>query len=125
MRGLALRAALTASLALITAQYVQAQSQPSQSAPKSERIFGYGMMTGAERNEYREKMRSAKTADERQAGRDEQQKNMRARMQERGIAPGSMHPAPPRPAFPKMRCSRARRARHRVRPPPPPCQRRS
>lgn len=45
------------------------------------------MMTDAERNEYRGKMRDAKTVKERQALRDEHRKAMEAGMKERGIEP--------------------------------------
>ncbi|MCC7484327.1 MAG: hypothetical protein IT529_05010 [Burkholderiales bacterium] len=53
--------------------------------PKSEPIYGYRMMDDTERNAYRERMRNAKSADERQAIRDEHHQAMEARAKERGV----------------------------------------
>jgi hypothetical protein len=84
----ALAAAFTLALAYQAPAYAQAASEKT--TPQRERIYGYTMMSDAERNEYREKMRSAKTTQERQALRDEHRKTMEARMKERGIEPGQM-----------------------------------
>lgn len=52
---------------------------------KSEPIPGYRLMNDQERNEYREKMRNARSAEERQTVRDEHRKTMEARAAERGV----------------------------------------
>ena len=69
-------AAAAAAMMTMTVSMFAAEQAP---APKSEPINGYGMMSGQERNEYREKMRNAKSAEERQALRDENHKRMQAR----------------------------------------------
>jgi len=84
----ALAAAFTLALAYQAPAYAQAAS--GKTTPQRERIYGYTMMSDAERNEYREKMRSARTTQERQALRDEHRKTMEARMKERGVEPGQM-----------------------------------
>ena len=77
---------LVAALAAVSV-YAPAEASAAQ---KGESIYGYNMMTDQERNEYRQKMRDAKTADERQTLRDEHHKTMEARMRERGIDPSQM-----------------------------------
>ena len=61
-----------------------------EAAQTSERIYGYSMVNEQERDEYRQKMRDAQSAQERQALRDEHRATMEARMRERGIEPGQM-----------------------------------
>ena len=78
------RTAMTAALAvaMMAAATLFAADQP---APKSEPIYGYRMMNDQERNEFRDRMRNARSADERQAVRDEHRKLMEARAKERGV----------------------------------------
>lgn len=63
---------------------VPAAAQPAEQTRRSEPIYGYRMMNDAERNEYREKMRNARNAEERQALRDEHRQLMENRARERG-----------------------------------------
>jgi hypothetical protein len=70
---------------MATAAYPLSAQTTDQPARKSEPIYGYRMMNDQERNEFREKMRNAKSADERQALRDEHRKLMEARAKERGV----------------------------------------
>ena len=87
MRRNVLNLMLAGALAAAGASYTPAQPQAAQTG---ERIYGYTMMTDQERNEYREKMRNAKSTQERQALRDEHRKTMEARMRERGLDPSQM-----------------------------------
>jgi len=92
MRLNVITAALAAALSLSIAYSAPAAAQggPGQKAKQAESIYGYDMMSDAERNEYRTKMRGAKTDKERQALREEHRSTMTARMKERGIEPGQM-----------------------------------
>jgi hypothetical protein len=81
MKQLAVAAAMAAAMLVMTATLFAAE----QSAPKSEPIYGYRMMNEQERNEYRERMRNARSAEERQAIRDEHHKLMESRAKERGV----------------------------------------
>ena len=81
MTQLAAAAVMAAAMLMMTATLFAAE----QSTPKSEPIYGYRMMSDQERNEYREKMRSARSGQERQAIRDEHRKLMEARAKERGV----------------------------------------
>lgn len=78
------RTAMTAAIAvaMMAAATLFAADQP---APKSEPIYGYRMMNDQERNEYRDRMRNARSTEERQAVRDEHRKVMEARAKERGV----------------------------------------
>ncbi len=77
--------ATIAAVLMATAAYPLSAQTADQPARKSEPIYGYRMMNDQERNEYREKMRNARSADERQALRDEHHKAMQARAKERGV----------------------------------------
>jgi hypothetical protein len=77
--------ATIAAALMATAAYPLSAQTTDQPARKSEPIYGYRMMNDQERNEFREKMRNAKSADERQALRDEHRKLMEARAKERGV----------------------------------------
>ena len=90
MRHHAVSAAIAAAVALAFVYDAPAYAQAAKPAAQREPIYGYTMMSDAERNEYREKMRNARTADERQSLRDEHRKTMEARMKERGVEPGQM-----------------------------------
>lgn len=50
-----------------------------------DQVFGWQLMTEQERNEFRAKMRSLKTAEEREALRREHHKEMQVRAKERGV----------------------------------------
>ena len=50
-----------------------------------EQIYGSQMMTQQERNEYRDRMRGAETAAQREQVRNEHHEQMQARAKERGI----------------------------------------
>jgi hypothetical protein len=81
-----LAAAVAAAAMMTITVSLFAAEQPSASpARKSEPIYGYRMMSDPERNEYREKMRNARSAEERQAIRDEHRKLMETRAKERGV----------------------------------------
>ena len=70
------------------------QTQSTQRAQQQtqQRIYGSQLMTQQERLEYRNKMRSMKTAQERQAFRLEHHKLMQERARERGIQLPDMAP---------------------------------
>jgi hypothetical protein len=70
------------TVAMMAAAALFAAEQP---APKSEQIYGYRMMGDQERNGYRDRMRNARSAEERQAIRDEHRSLMEARAKERGV----------------------------------------
>lgn len=62
-----------------TKDKIQAQTKDQ------ERIYGSELMTEKERNEYRQRMRSAKTEQEREKIRTEHHNRMLARAKERGV----------------------------------------
>ena len=76
-------AAIAAAMMTMTVSLFAAE----QTAParKSEPIYGYRMMTDQERNDFRERMRNAPSAEERQKVRDEHRKLMEKRAAERGV----------------------------------------
>jgi hypothetical protein len=80
MNKLVLAAAVAAAMMAMTATLFAAE-QPRRSEP----IYGYRLMSEQERNDYRERMRNARSAEERQAIRDEHRKLMQARAKERGV----------------------------------------
>ena len=80
-----LAVAVTGVLTAAVAPIALAQATPDKPAAKSEPIYGYRMMTPEERDTYREKMRSARSAEERQAIRDEHHAAMVDRAKERGV----------------------------------------
>jgi hypothetical protein len=83
-----LAAALSAGL------YAQTPATPPADTPPatSEAIYGYQLMTEPERLEYRARMRTLKTAEEREAFRMEHHKLMQERAKMRGI---TLPEAPP------------------------------
>ena len=86
MRTTTMAAAVAAAMMMTMTVTLFAAEQPAgATAGQSEPIYGYRMMNTEERNEYREKMRNARSADERQAVRDEHHKLMEARAKERGV----------------------------------------
>lgn len=78
-------AAAAAGMIAMTVSLFAADQPAAGAAPKSEPIYGYRLMDDQERNEYRNRMRSAGSAEERQAIRDEHRKLMEARAKERGV----------------------------------------
>jgi hypothetical protein len=82
-----LAAAVAAAMMTMTVSLFAAETPTPAGKPaaKSEPIYGYGMMTDAERNEFRGKMRNAKSEQERQSLRDDHRKAMEARAKERGV----------------------------------------
>jgi hypothetical protein len=58
-------------------------------------IYGYGMMTPQERNEYRQRMQQAQTAEERERIRAEHHERMKERAKERGVTLPDKPPARP------------------------------
>jgi hypothetical protein len=89
----AVAAAVAAAMMAMTVSLFAQESQPAQR--KSEPIYGYRLMSDQERNDYRERMRNARSAEERQQIRDEHRKLMEARAKERGVA----LPEPKGPAY--------------------------
>jgi hypothetical protein len=69
----------------MTVSLFAAEQAPTGEVRKSEPIYGYRMMSDPERNEYRERMRNARSAEERQAVRDEHRNLMEQRAKERGV----------------------------------------
>ena len=64
----------------------QTRTQDRDKVAKQDRqIYGYQLMTAKERNEYRERMRKAKTAEEREQLRKEHHERMKERAKERGM----------------------------------------
>ena len=60
-------------------------TQEKAQAQKQEQIYGSQLMTQQERNEYRAKMRAAKTAEEREQVRKEHHEGMKERAKARGV----------------------------------------
>lgn len=69
------------------------EGQAVQQVQSQQRIYGSQMMTPQERAEYRAKMRSMKTREEREAFRLEHHKKMQERAKERGMQLPDMPPA--------------------------------
>lgn len=84
-RTLMAAAVAAASMMTVTVSLFAAEQPSVSAARKSEPIYGYRMMSDQERNDYREKMRSARSAGERQSIRDEHRKQMQSRAKERGV----------------------------------------
>jgi hypothetical protein len=82
-----LAAAVAAAMMTMTVSLFAAETPAPVAKPaaKSEPIYGYNMMTDAERNEFRGKMRNAKSEQERQSLRDDHRKAMETRARERGV----------------------------------------
>jgi len=68
----------------VAADQVQAQQKTQSKAQKPELIYGSQLMTREERTEYRAKMRSLKTKEEREALRMEHHQNMQERAKAQG-----------------------------------------
>lgn len=74
---------ITGVLALTGNAALAADQKPAQQA--QEQIFGSQLMTSQERLEHRSKMRSAKTAEEREQIRKDHHERMKERAKERGV----------------------------------------
>ena len=83
-------AAFVLSLGYTAPAAAQSATPQKTQTQQRETIYGYTMMSDAERNEYRTKMRQAQSEQERQTLRNEHRATMEARMKERGIEPGQM-----------------------------------
>ena len=79
--------------ASVAADQVQAQQKTQSKAQKPELIYGSQLMTREERTEYRAKMRSLKTKEEREALRMEHHQQMQERAKARGKTLPDMPPA--------------------------------
>ncbi|MCW5604654.1 MAG: hypothetical protein KIT18_08930, partial [Burkholderiales bacterium] len=77
-----IRSLIALGAACLAISAIPAAAQPAEQTRRSEPIFGYRMMNDAERDEYREKMRNARSFEERQALRDEHRKLMEVRARE-------------------------------------------
>ncbi len=69
---------------LFAQEKTQDSTQSRQSIPDRQ-IYGYQLMTPAERAEYRDRMRSAQSAEERQKIREEHHAEMQKRAEARGV----------------------------------------
>lgn len=80
--------------ALLLPGLAQAADAAKQAAPaKQEQIYGSQLMTPQERREHRAKMRSAKTAEEREKVRLEHHEAMQVRAKEKGVTLPEVPPA--------------------------------
>ena len=79
--------------ASVAADQAQAQQKTQGKAQESELIYGSQLMTREERTEYRAKMRSLKTKEEREALRMEHHQQMQERAKARGKTLPDMPPA--------------------------------
>lgn len=61
------------------------QDQDREREELRQRVYGWELMTDAERNEYRERMRNMRNDEEREAFRLEHHKQMQERARERGV----------------------------------------
>lgn len=77
----------------VAADQAQAQQKTQDKAQKPEVIYGSQLMTRQERTEYRAKMRSLKTKEEREALRMEHHQQMQERAKARGKTLPDMPPA--------------------------------
>jgi len=92
-RQLMVAAALAA---ILPAQLAFAQDRDrTRDQARDRDIYGSQLMTAQERNEYRERMRLAKTAEERERLRAEHHERMKVRAKERGVTLPDEPPARP------------------------------
>jgi len=91
----AILALVASGIALPTLAADQTKSQDqtqTQNQIRDKDIFGHSLMTSQERTEYRNRMRAAKTAEERERIRAEHHEQMKVRAKERGV---TLPDAPP------------------------------
>ena len=84
--------ALVAAGATVPAQAVDQARAQDQAQIRDQDIYGSQLMTVQERNEYRKRMREAKTMEERERIRGEHHEQMKVRAKERGV---TLPDAPP------------------------------
>ncbi|HEY9050915.1 MAG TPA: hypothetical protein VIQ03_05180 [Gammaproteobacteria bacterium] len=82
MKSLFVITALTGALMLTPVTGFSADQQKDQ---MRDQVYGSQLMTDQERNEYRNRMRTAKTDEERQRIRNEHHERMKIRAQEQGV----------------------------------------
>lgn len=85
VRRTLLAAALTGILASVSGMAISAEQYGGNTGSRNEQIYGYSLMTPQERDEYRAKMRNARTAEERQAIREQHHVEMVQRAKDRGV----------------------------------------
>jgi hypothetical protein len=78
---------------VLAADQERAQDKVQKQEQEQEQIYGSQLMTQQERDEFRAKMRSAKTAKEREQIRQEHHERMMVRAKERGVNLPSETPA--------------------------------
>ncbi len=86
-------ALLVSANPLLSAEQDRTKETIQTQTKDQERIYGSELMTEKERNEYRERMRSAKTQQEREKIRSEHHDRMLARAKERGVTIPDQPPA--------------------------------
>lgn len=89
-------AALLPGMATVAMAADQTQDQTrlqTQDQIRDDQIYGSQLMTQQERNEYRARMRAAKTVQEQERIRNEHHKQMQARAKERGVTLPDVPPA--------------------------------
>lgn len=96
MKHIALTAAflaLAVSSSVIAQDRLKSQDNTQLQAQSRDQIYGSQLMTQQERNEYIERMRSAKTEQERERIRQEHHARMQDRAKERGVSLPASPPA--------------------------------
>ncbi|HET9883575.1 MAG TPA: hypothetical protein VFS81_17625 [Candidatus Binatia bacterium] len=86
-------ALLVSANPLLSAEQDRTKEKIQTQTKDQEPIYGSELMTEKERNEYRERMRSAKTQQEREKIRSEHHDRMLARAKERGVTIPDQPPA--------------------------------
>jgi hypothetical protein len=84
---------LSLTMALTAAGLGVAPAAAASAQAQQETIYGSQLMTAKERQEYRLKLRQAKTVEEREQIRDEHHKLMQERAKERGVKLPDLPPA--------------------------------
>ena len=94
MKQVSILSALLLGLVLLSIGIVFAadQDRTQLRTESQQQIYGSSLMTEQERNSYRERMRNAKTAEERERIRNEHHEQMKQRAKSRGV---SLPAAPP------------------------------
>lgn len=86
MKQILLMSPLVITLLLTTGVALAAdETQIQQKAETQKQVFGYQLMTNEERMEMRNKMRAAKTAEEREQIQTEHHERMKLRAKEQGV----------------------------------------
>ena len=101
LKVLALVVAAGCTAAVVTATPAAEPVREQSEAQVRERIYGSQLMTEQERNEYRARMRTLRTAQEREQFRKEHHERMKERAAERGLSLPDDPPAQGRGAGPR------------------------